>query len=87
VSLLHRAGARPVRNGLLFFGACVGEPDFPLYAENLAIILEQAREVVVEGALLAAEAFDGALDAYRRWAERPDVAIWYARNRAEGIRP
>ena len=87
VTLLHRAGARPVRNGLLFFGACVGEPDFPLYAENLAIILEQAREVVVEGALLSAEAFDGALDAYRRWAERPDVAIWYARNRAEGIRP
>jgi SAM-dependent methyltransferase len=87
VGLLHRVGARPVRNGLLFFGACAGEPDFPFYAENLAIILEQAREVVVEGALLSAEAFNGALDAYRRWSGLPDAAIWYARNRAEGIRP
>jgi SAM-dependent methyltransferase len=87
VTLLHRAGARPVRNGLLFFGACAGEPDFPSHAENLEIILEQARELVVEGALLSAEAFDGALGAYRRWSGLPDAAIWYARNRAEGLRP
>ena len=87
VSLLNRAGARPARNGFLFFGACAGEPDFPLYAENLAIILEQARDLVVGGDLLPAGEFDRALGAYRRWAELPDAAIWYARNRAEGIRP
>jgi SAM-dependent methyltransferase len=87
VSLLHRAGARPVRNGLLFFGACAGEPDFPFYAENLAIILEQARELVIGGGLEPAAGFDRALGAYRHWAGLPDAAIWYARNRAEGIRP
>jgi SAM-dependent methyltransferase len=86
VSLLHRAGARPVRNGLLFFGACAGEPDFPFYAENLAIILEQAREVIAEGHLMPAAEFDRALESYRRWERLPDAAIWYARNRAEGIR-
>jgi len=86
VGLLHRAGARPVRNGLLFFGACAGEPDFPFYAENLAIILEQAREVIAEGHLMPAAEFDRALDAFRRWAALPDAAIWYARNRAEGVR-
>lgn len=86
VGLLHRAGARPVRNRLLFFGACAGDPDFPLYAENIAVILEQAREVVAGEGLLSAEAFDAALEAYRGWAALPDAALWYARNWAEGVR-
>jgi SAM-dependent methyltransferase len=86
VGLLRLAGARPVGNTLLFFGACAGHPDFPLYAENLAIILEQARGVVSGNGLMRATAFDAALDAYRRWAKLPDSAIWYARNWAEGVR-
>jgi SAM-dependent methyltransferase len=87
VSLLHRAGARPVQNGLLFFGACAGEPDFPLYAENLAIILEEARDLIARESLMPSEDFERALETYRRWSGLPDAAIWYARNRAEGIRP
>jgi len=86
VSLLHRAEVRPVRNAFLFFGASAGDPDFPFYAENLAIILEQARGLVVGGGLLPEEDFDAALDAYRRWAGAPDAALWYARSWAEGIR-
>jgi SAM-dependent methyltransferase len=86
VGLLRSAGARPVANRLLFFGACAGDPDFPLYAENLSIILEQARDVVSGNGLMRAEAFDSALGAYRRWTTVSDAAIWYARNWAEGLR-
>lgn len=87
VTLLHQAGIRPVRNLLLFFGACAGEPAFPLYAENLAVILEEARDLVVGGNLIVRGAFDGALEALRAWAVLPDAAIWYARSWAEGVRP
>jgi SAM-dependent methyltransferase len=87
VSLLHEAGAHPRRNRLIFFGSCAGSPDFPLYTENLAIILEQARERIVDGGLLGAGEFDGALAAYREWSRLPDAAVWYVRNWAEGLRP
>jgi len=86
VALLAEAGAHPRRNRLLFFGGCAGSADFPLYVENLAIILEQARGRIVEGGLLDAARFDGAMNAYREWAARPDAAIWYVRNWAEGLR-
>ncbi|HKB71364.1 MAG TPA: methyltransferase domain-containing protein [Thermoanaerobaculia bacterium] len=87
VALLHEAGAHPRRNRFLFFGSCAGAADFPLYAENLAIILEQAREPIVSAALLAADRFDAALAAYRQWAKRPEAAIWYVMSWAEGLRP
>ena len=87
VALLVEAGAHPRRNRLLFFGGCAGMPDFPLYTANLEIILEQARGLIVEGRLLETGKFDEALAAYRIWARRPDAAIWYVRNWAEGLRP
>jgi SAM-dependent methyltransferase len=87
VTLLHRAGIHPVRNRLISFGACAGAADFPLYAENLRRILEQARDIVVDGGLLAAGSFDAALGALPGWASLPDAAIWYARSWVEGIRP
>ncbi|HET9793229.1 MAG TPA: methyltransferase domain-containing protein [Thermoanaerobaculia bacterium] len=86
VALLAEAGAHPRRNRLLFFGSCAGAADFPLYTENLSIILEQARGLIVDGGLLDAERFDRARAAYREWADRPDAAIWYVRNWAEGLR-
>lgn len=87
VTLLHQAGIHPVRNRLISFGACAGAPDFPMYVENLARILEQAREIVVDGGLLAAGSFDAALGALSGWAGLSDAAIWYARSWAEGLRP
>jgi len=87
VSLLSEAGARPRRNRFLFFGGCAGEPDFPLYAENLALILDGAREPIVSGGPFDAARFDRTLEAFREWALGPEAAIWYAMSWAEGIRP
>jgi SAM-dependent methyltransferase len=86
VSLLHQAGAAPVRNTWIFFGSCAGRPDFPDYVENLAAILEGAREPMVAGGLLLEDTVDAALAALREWGRRPDAAMWFAMAWAEGRR-
>jgi SAM-dependent methyltransferase len=84
VSLLWEAGAAPVRNTWIFFGSCAGHPDFPAYVENLAGILEGAREPILSGGLLMEHALDGALATLREWGSRPDAAMWFAMAWAEG---
>ena len=86
VSLLWEAGAAPVRNTWIFFGSCAGSLDFVPYVENLAGILEGAREPIVAGGLLPEESFQSALDALHAWGGRPDAAIWFAMAWAEGRR-
>lgn len=85
-SLLHEAGARPVRSTLVNFGGCAGEASFPGLIENMSGLLAGARGPVVEGGLLGAAEFDGALEALRAWALRPDAAFWYGIFWAEGVR-
>jgi hypothetical protein len=87
VSLLWQAGAKPVRNTWLFFGACAGEELFPAYVENLLGVLSGARESMLAQDLLTATALDARLTAIREWARRPDAALWYAVSWAEGRRP
>jgi len=87
VELLHRAGLAPTRSTWIFFGACAGEPAFPLLVENFAGILEGARETIMKFDLLAPSAFDAAISELRRWGERPDAALWYAVSWAEGTVP
>ncbi|HET7452618.1 MAG TPA: methyltransferase domain-containing protein [Thermoanaerobaculia bacterium] len=87
VALLHEAGVRSIRSRLLFFGGCAGSPDFAFYAENIAIILEEARDLVLAGDAIDGRAFDAALAALREWGKRPDAAIWYVRNWAAGRKP
>lgn len=87
VELLRRAGARPVRSTLVFFGGCVGDPAFPAVVDNMAGVMESARE-----ALLATGAIDGPelerrLTRFREWGRRDDAALWYGLNWAEGVRP
>jgi SAM-dependent methyltransferase len=86
VALLHEAGARPVRNTWLFFGACAGEETFPAFVENLHFILESARDAIVSAGLLGREEVDETLAQIRRVGSRPDSAFWYAVAYAEGIR-
>jgi SAM-dependent methyltransferase len=86
VALLHDAGAAPVRNTWIFFGACSGSPAFEGFVENLVEVVAGARDVVLAQALLDAGTFDGALAAVRAWGRRPDAAIWYAVAWAEGVR-
>ncbi len=86
VSLLAQAGVKPRRNNWLFFGSCSGHPDFPLYVENLAIILEGIRGPILRLGEFDEAFFDAGLKELRAWADRPDAAIWYAVSWAEGRR-
>jgi len=87
VSLLHAAGAVPVRNTWIFFGACAGSPDFRAIVENLEKILVGARALILTTAHLDEALFDQAIAALREWSALPDAAFWFATCWAEGRRP
>jgi len=87
VSLLHEAGAAPVRNHWVFFGSCAGEAEFPAFVRNLIGVIETARDVITGPLGFGAKRFDNALRALRRWGRRPDAALWYGLYWAEGMRP
>lgn len=88
VALLHDAGAAPVRNTLLWFGACAGQEEGALeaLAMNIRIILAGAEEGILETGGLKEADFAAALEAIAAWSARPDAAIWYAMSWAEGRR-
>ena len=86
VSLLHEAGAAPVRSTWIYFGSCAGEAKWPGFVENIHSQLAGAREAMSAGGLLGAGEIDAALAAFLTWARRPDAAIWYAICLAEGVR-
>jgi SAM-dependent methyltransferase len=86
VSLLHEAGAKPVRNQWIFFGGCAGMDTFDVVTANMIGVVTTARDAMLEMGLLDAHTFDVALAAYREWARRPDAAIWFSMSWAEGIR-
>jgi hypothetical protein len=87
VSLLHAAGAVPVRNTWIFFGACAGSPHFPAIVENLEKILVGARPLILTTAHLDEASFDKAIAALREWSALSDAAFWFATCWAEGTRP
>jgi SAM-dependent methyltransferase len=87
VSLLYEAGAEPVRSTWIFFGACAGEPMFVPLVENMARILEGARESIVGPGLVDAIAFGDSLRELRGWGQRPDAALWFSICWAEGRKP
>ncbi len=86
VALLHAAGAAPRRNRWLFFGAASGDPDFPVYVDNLADVLAGARDAIVANGDAGAAAIDETVASVREWKSRPDAALWFARCWAEGVR-
>lgn len=85
--LLHQAGVRPSRVTLVFYGACAGEAGFRGIVENLAGVLSGARETVLAAGGIGAAAYDRSIEAFRRWGELPQAAVWYAINWAEGRVP
>ena len=87
VSLMHAAGASPVRNTWIFFGACAGMEHFDVLAANMLGVVMTARDRIVGGDLLGGDAFDEAVGNYRRWSERPDAALWFSMCWAEGKVP
>jgi SAM-dependent methyltransferase len=86
VSLLHEAGAVPVRNTLIFFGGCSGSPSFDSVVTNLAGILSGARTTILDQRLLDRGSFDAGMESLLAWGGRPDAAFWYVVCWAEGRR-
>ena len=86
VSLLHDAGAAPVRSTWIFFGGCAGSPDFEGVVENMAAIMDGAKERILASGPLDDAAFAAAVASLRAWGRRPDAALWYGMAVAEGIR-
>lgn len=84
VALLHEAGAQPVRNTWIFFGACAGMEHFDVLSANMLGVIMTARDPIVGGGLLEETSFDEAVQAYRTWARRPDAALWFSMCWAEG---
>jgi len=87
VSLLHQAGAKPVRNTWIFFGSCVGQPTFDAVVNNALSILRGARETILRQSLLDPAVFDETLTHFAAWGKRPDAALWFSICWAEGVRP
>lgn len=87
VSLLHAAGARPVRNTWIFFGSCAGNPDFNLLVANMIEIIQGAKEAILDTAHVPYEHFQEGLSNLQLWRQRPDAAIWFAVCWAEGRKP
>jgi SAM-dependent methyltransferase len=84
VALLHAAGAQPVRNAWIFFGACAGMEIFDVLAANMVGVVVTARRRMIDGDLSSESAFDEAIRNYRDWARRPDAALWFSMCWAEG---
>jgi ubiquinone/menaquinone biosynthesis C-methylase UbiE len=87
VSLLHQAGARPVRNTWIFFGSCASQPTFDAVVNNALSILRGARETILRQSLLDPAVFDETLTHFAAWGKRPDAAFWFSICWAEGVRP
>lgn len=87
VELLHQGGARPVRNTVVFFGACAGEPTFPAFVDNLIGVIDGAAGEMVATGQIDAPAIADVVQAIREWGQRPDSAFWYFMPFAEGVKP
>lgn len=87
VSLLHEAGALPVRSTWIFFGGCAGMPIFDVLTANMIGVVSTAREALLKNHFIDETACDDAVRAYQSWAGRTDAAIWFSMCWAEGVKP
>ncbi|MBZ0269155.1 methyltransferase domain-containing protein [bacterium] len=86
VTLLVDAGATRCRSSCLSFGSCAGQPLFDSAVSNLTGVLEDARDLVLEGGVLSVAEFDRAMRELATWSTLPDASLSYAIDWAEGIR-
>jgi len=85
-SLLAGAGARPARSTSIAFGACAGNADFELHADNVAALMGGARAAIIASGRVDANGFEAGLAAWARWRKLPDAAIWYSVAFVEGVK-
>ncbi|MHC4082032.1 MAG: methyltransferase domain-containing protein [Planctomycetota bacterium] len=86
-ALLHDAGAKPAANTWIFYGSCAGDPDFPLFIENILGVLDGARDTILGLGGTDDAAIDTGLESLQAWSRRSDAAFWYCMCWAEGRRP
>jgi hypothetical protein len=86
VSLLGQSGLRQITNNAVFFGDCAGSPTFSAYARNVIGILEGAKELMMKENLIDQVAFEEAIQNIEAWSTKPDAALWYTINWAEGVK-
>ena len=87
VQLLHQVGAEPQKNTMVFYGGCTGMREFKGLVHNLYEVLGGAAEEVIHANLMSEKAYIDALNALRDFSRRPDAALWYGINWAEGLKP
>ena len=86
VSLLHEAGAAPVRSTWIFFGSNPGEKRFDIFINNLIGVIEGAKAEILRHKLFDEKKFDKVIASFRNWCRKPDATLWYAVCWAEGIK-
>jgi SAM-dependent methyltransferase len=87
VSLLHEAGATPVRNTIVFFGSCAGHESWTIAMDNLVGVLQGASETIVRIGAATSNSIAHAIEDLRQWSRLPQAALWYGICWAEGRRP
>lgn len=87
VQLLHQAGAKPVRNTCVWFGACSGDPMLGPIVANLEEILRGAAGRMVNEGLIDPSSMHACCDVeLPAFASQPDAAVWFSMAFAEGVR-
>lgn len=86
VSLLQRNGLKDIRNTIIFFGGCAGQPSFNSVADNLIGILQGTKDLLLKEQLIEPAMFDHGISGLEWWRCQPDAALWYGVCWAEGVR-
>ena len=68
----------------VFFGACAGEASFEMVGLNLIGILEGAKDLMIREHLIEEDTFNRCIQALHVWKKRPDAALCYSIDWAEG---
>lgn len=86
VSLLHEAGAAPLRNTWIFFGTNPGDKRFDIYIDNLIGVIAGAKDEIVRQKMFEEKEFDKVISSFESWRKLPDATLWYAVSWAEGTK-
>ena len=87
VSLLHQAGAKPMRSASLSVSACAGSPSFlPLLGIVMATFQGMGESMLTAGSIRKEE-YEAGMKGLRAWTGFAEAALWYTTCWAEGRRP
>ncbi|HJQ97618.1 MAG TPA: methyltransferase domain-containing protein [Candidatus Polarisedimenticolaceae bacterium] len=85
--LLHEAGVPSRRATWIFFGACEGDPMFPVVTANLTGVLRGAAGAIAATGRASTVDVERALEAFTAWSATPGASFGLAIAWAEGVKP